>query len=297
MGEPEHRFGHVVIAGRPNVGKSTLLNALVGTKVSIVTPKPQTTRHRIAGIRTVPGAQVVFLDTPGLHAARSPLNRRLVQVARETLDEADVALVVLDARAGLTPADGPLVDQVLARVPRAVIALNKIDRVAKPTLLPVLAAAAERWPGCPLVPVSAAKGTQIDALLGELVALLPAGPPRYDRDDYTTASTRFLAQELVREQVFLATEQEIPYGSAVLIDRWEEEPDRDLVRVYASVLVERAGHKGIVIGTGGERLRAIGQAARLGIEALTGRRVYLELFVRVEPDWARRRDTLADLEP
>jgi GTP-binding protein Era len=296
MADATHRYGQVVIVGRPNVGKSTLLNALVGTKVSIVTPKPQTTRNRIVGIRTRPGAQLVFLDTPGMHNARSPLNRRLLQIARETLDEADVVLLVLDATAGVTPADAAILEQVLARAPQTVVAINKVDRVAKPRLLPLLAELGARWPGRPLVPVSAKKLTQVDVLVTELVALLPPGPPRFDAEDYTTASIRFLVQELVREQVFLATEQEIPYSSAVIVDRYEEQADRDLVVLHASVLVDRPAHKAIMIGKGGERLKVIGQAARLAIEALVERRVYLELFVRVEPGWARRRDCLAELE-
>ena len=285
-----------MLAGRPNVGKSTLLNALVGAKVSIITPKPQTTRNRIAGIRTLPGAQVILLDTPGVHAARSPLNRRLVQIAREALGDADVVVAVLDATAGVTAADGELLDGLARGPARLVLAVNKIDRVAKPTLLPLLAMLGTKWPGHPVVPVSAVRGTQLDALLGEVVALLPAGEARFAADEYTTATLRFLAQELIREQVFLATEQEIPYGSAVLVEQYEEDDGRNLVVIHATVLVERPGHKAIVIGKGGERLGAIGQAARRGIEELVGRRVYLELFVRVEPGWVRRAGRLAELE-
>jgi GTP-binding protein Era len=291
-----HRCGEVAIVGRPNVGKSTLLNALVGTKVSITTPKPQTTRNRIAGIRTLPGAQLIFLDTPGLHAARSPLNRRLVQTARDTLAEADVALVVLDATAGLTPADASLLDEVTRRPAAVVVALNKIDRIAKPALLPILAALGNGWPGPAVVPVSATRVTQTDALLDELVRVLPAGEARFEADEYTTATVRFLAQELIREQVFLATEQEIPYGSAVVVERWDEDESRNLVVLHATVLVERPAHKAIVIGKGGERLKTIGQAARLGIEALVEKRVYLELFVRAEPGWMRRADRVAELD-
>lgn len=291
-----HRCGQVALVGRPNVGKSTLVNALVGAKVSIVTPKPQTTRNRIVGIRTLPDAQLIFLDTPGLHAARSPLNRRLVQIARETLAGADVTVVVLDAAAGFTAIDGELLDGLATSSAGVVLAINKIDRVAKPSLLPLLAASGARWPGRPVVPISAARGTQLDALLAEVVALLPAGEARFDAEEYTTAPVRFLAQELIREQVFLATEQEIPYGSAVLVERYEEDDKRDLVVIHATVLVERPGHKAILIGKGGERLKAIGQAARLGIEELVGRRVYLELFVRAEPGWVRRAGRLAELE-
>lgn len=292
----EHRCGQVAIVGRPNVGKSTLLNALVGTKVSIVTPKPQTTRNRIAGIRTQPGVQLVFLDTPGMHSPRSPFNRRLVQVARETLANADVALVVLDATAGVTAADASLLDEVVRACPAIVIALNKVDAVAKPKLLPLLARLGTGWPDRPIVPVSARKGTQLEVLLDELAGVLPVGPPLFDADDYTTASQRFLTQELIREQVFLATEQEIPYGSAVVVDRFVDDPARELVVISATILVERTNHRGILIGKGGQRLKTIGQAARLAIEALLERHVFLELYVRVEPAWTRRRDRLAELE-
>jgi GTP-binding protein Era len=219
-----------------------------------------------------------------------------VQIARSSLAEADVVLIVLDATAGLTAADGALLGEVLAAAPRVVFAINKIDRVAKPNLLPLLANLGTRWPDRAIVPVSASKGIQLDALLGELVALLPEGEARFAADEYTTAPARFLAQELIREQVFLATEQEIPYGSAVVVEQYTEDADRDLVVIHATVLVERPGHKAIVIGKGGAQLKAIGQAARLGIEELVGRRVYLELFVRAEPGWFRRRDRLAELE-
>lgn len=287
-----HRFGTVAIVGRPNAGKSTLMNALVGERVSIVTPKAQTTRNRIAGIRTLPGAQIVLLDTPGVTATDTRLNRRLRRIAEEAREEGDVIVLVIDARAGIGRPERDL----LPRVPteRLVIAINKIDAVRKSNALPLLAALAPLAPGAPAVPVSARDGTQLDALLGEIVARLPPGPAVFGADDYTTASTRFLAQEIVREQVFLQTRDEIPYGAAVVVESLER--TGDLTRIEASILVARDAHKGILIGAGGARVKAIGQHARPALEALVGTRVHLALRVRVEADWLARPDRLVALE-
>lgn len=290
-----HRAGFVALAGRPNVGKSTLLNALVGTKVAIVTPKPQTTRNRVAGIRTLPEAQLVFLDTPGLHAARSPINKRMVEVARRTLEEADAILFVVDATAGLGPGDRELAAELAAGSRPVIVAANKIDRVPKPALLPLLAAIGALLPGRDIVPVSARSGDGVPRLLDVVVPLLPEGPALYADDEFTPETQRFLAQELVREQVFLAMHEEIPYGTAVVVERWEEKPDKDLVVIDATILVERDSHKGMIVGGGGSRLRDIGTRARREIEALLGRRVFLELFVRVEPDWSRSGQRLSEL--
>ena len=287
----EHRAGYVAIVGRPNVGKSTLLNALVGQKVAIVTPKPQTTRNRVAGIRTVPGAQIVFLDTPGIHAARSLLNRRMVDVAKQTVADADVALLVVDASTGIAPADRELA----ATVAPAIVVLSKRDRVRPPALLPMIATLATLLPGRDVVPVSARTGEGIPELLGVIARSLPAGPALYPGDDYTTETERFLVQELVREQLFLQTDEEIPYGTAVEVEVFREHRERNLLTIHATILVDRPGHKAIVIGTGGQRLREIGRRARLELEALFGTRVFLQLFVRVEPGWSRNARRLKEL--
>jgi GTP-binding protein Era len=290
-----HRSGFVAIVGRPNVGKSTLLNALVGTKVAIVTPKPQTTRNRILGIRTLPDAQVVFLDTPGIHEARSLLNRRMVDVARQTVAEADVVLLAIDASAGVTGADRRLVAGLTGLRARRIVALTKRDRVAPPALLPIMAALGDLLPGTDVVPVSARTGENVDALLAAVVAALPEGPRLYPEDEWTAETERFLVQEIVREQLFLQTEQEIPYGTAVQVDEFTEKPDRGVDVIRATILLDRPSHKPIVIGAGGQRLREIGRCARLELEQLLGTKVFLELFVRVEPGWAENPRRLKEL--
>jgi GTP-binding protein Era len=290
-----HRAGTAVIVGRPNVGKSTLLNALVGQKIAIVTPRPQTTRTRIVGIRTLPHAQLVLLDTPGIHPARSLLNRRMVDTARATLADADVAVLVLDAADGLLRGDRELVAGLAPSTGPVVVVANKIDTVAKPKLLPLMAEVATSLPRAEIVPVSARTGAEVGTLLNVLVAQLPVGPRLYPEEEFTTETERTLVQELVREQIFLATRAEVPYGVAVVVDAFGERPEKQLTVVQATILVARESHKGIVIGAGGAMLRQIGSAARREIEQLLGTRVFLELFVRVEPSWSENARRLTEL--
>jgi GTP-binding protein Era len=290
-----HRAGSVVIVGRPNVGKSTLLNALVGAKVAIVTPKPQTTRTRIVGIRTTPEGQAVFIDTPGIHAARSPLNRRMVETARRALVDVDAALLVVDAPASVVAGDRELAGELAAASLPTVVVLNKMDRLARAHLLPLMAELGGLLPGREIVPASATRGENVSTVLAAVLRTLPEGPPLHPEDEFTTEPSRLLAQELVREQVFLATRDEVPYGTATVVERFEERPEQGLTVIDATILVERPSHKGIVIGTKGERLRDIGTRARHGLEALLGTRVYLELFVRVEPGWSGNPRRLAEL--
>jgi GTP-binding protein Era len=291
----EHRFGTVALVGRPNVGKSTLLNGLVGAKLTIVTPKPQTTRNRIVGILNLPEAQVAFLDTPGIHTPRSPLTRRMVDVARQARAEADTIVVVVDASTGIRGGDERILAESASAGP-VVVAVNKIDCVPKPQILPLLSQLSRLLPERPLVPVSARQGTQLDVLLREIVSTLPTGPPHFPGDVYTTATERFLVQEMVREQVFLAMREEVPYGTAVVVESFVADEARGLTEIHATILVERDSHRGMVVGGQGAMLAEIGSRARLAIEELLGTRVHLALFVRVEPDWARRRDRLAELE-
>ena len=278
-----HRCGFVAIAGRPNVGKSTLLNQILGQKVAIVTPKPQTTRGRILGIHTLPQAQILFVDTPGLHKARSNLNRRFVQAAEQAIDEADVILWLLDASDGIKPADRAIARDLQEKRAPICVAINKIDRVAKAAIIPMLTAVAELAPKSEIVPISATKNENVSELVRLIVQLLPPGPAHYDAEAVTDQTERMLAQEAVREQVLLQTQQEVPYSVAVTIDSYEERDD--LAVISATLNVERDSQKRILVGQGGTRIREIGRAARLELERILDRRVYLELFVRVQEEW------------
>ena len=290
-----HRAGYVAIVGRPNAGKSTLLNALVGVKLAIVTPKPQTTRNRIVGIRTLPEGQVIFLDTPGIHEARSMLNRRMVDVARKALGDAEVALWVLDATAGIARGEREIGRTLLELGHPTIVVLNKSDAVARPALLPLMAELGTLLPGRDVIPTSARTGDNVDTVLRTVIAALPEGPRIYPEDELTAEPERFLVQEMVREQLFLQTAEEVPYGTAVVVESFSEERERGLLVIRAQILVDRESQKGIVIGRGGQRLKEIGRQARLQLEAFFDAKVFLELFVRVERDWAENPRRLKEL--
>jgi len=290
-----YRAGYAAIVGRPNVGKSTLLNALVGVKLAAVTPKPQTTRNRIVGIRTLPEAQVVFVDTPGIHQARSLLNRRIVEVAHQTLGDADVVLALIDVTGGVTPGDRELVAAVTALPATPIVVLSKRDRVRPSALLPLMETLGALLPGREIVPVSARTGENIPLLLDHVASALPEGPRLYPEDDFTAETERFLVQETVREQLFLQMAEEVPYGTAVEVEEFTEKPEQNVLVLRATILVDRPTHKPIVIGAGGQRLREIGRRARLDLEALFGKKIFLSLFVRVEPGWSENARRLKEL--
>jgi GTP-binding protein Era len=291
--EAESRSGFVALVGRPNVGKSTLLNQLLGEKVAIVTPKPQTTRNQIKGIRTLPNAQIVFLDTPGIHRARSLLNRRMVEVALRTLREVDVAVWVVDAKVGIVHEDED-VARALAGA-RSLVALNKIDAVAKPRLLPLMERCTALSPGAEILPVSALRGDNIARLLDAIVGMLPRGPFYYPGGEITDQTERFLASEIVREQIFLKTRQEIPYAVAVTIDEFVEREEKGLVVIRATIHAERESHKPILIGKKGLLLKEIGTAARSELERLFGCKIFLGLFVKIQPGWTQNPRALDEM--
>jgi GTPase len=282
--------GTVAILGRPNVGKSTLLNLLVGEKLAIVTPKPQTTRNRIVGVWNGPAGQIVFVDTPGVHGSSKALNRFMNQEALGTIEEVDAALLVVDAgerRPGNEERE-ILRNLAAARKP-TVLALNKVDRVKdKGALLPLLVDWEQTAPFKALVPVSALKNKNIEPLVAELCKLLPRGEPLYGPDMLTDRTERFLASELIREQIFLKTRQELPYAVAVDIETWEERkrPDgtEDVV-IEATILVERDSQKAIVVGAGGSMIKDVGTIARAEISALLGRPAHIKLHVKVDSEW------------
>jgi GTP-binding protein Era len=292
---PEHRSGTVAIVGRPNVGKSTLLNAALGQALAIVSPVPQTTRNRILGVVRRPGAEIALLDTPGIHKPYSRLGRTLNRTAREATGDADAVLYVTTGGPNATvhPGDRTLLADVGEGVP-TVLVLNQVDRVKdKSVLLPLLAELGTLRDFAAVIPISALRDDGVDLVLDEVAKVLPSGPARYDDDMLTDRPVRFFAGEFVREQVLLSTREEIPHAVAVEVTAFEEK--KTAVVIEATLHVEREGQKKILIGRGGEKLKAIGTAARGRIEALLEKKVHLTLFVRVTEGWTESESALADL--
>src|SRR5579862_2598799 len=275
--------GFVSILGRPNAGKSTLLNALLGTKLAIVAPRPQTTRTSIQGVLTLSEGQIVFVDTPGIHKSTTLMNKRMMDVVR-TSAAADVVLFLADAMSPFTDEDAQAVDVVKKTEAPAIAVFNKVDQPgAKPRVLTLI----ERYRGlhdfAAYIPISALKGDGVDILQREILSRLPEGPALYPKDHLTDQPERFLAAEMIREEVLHLTRQEVPHSVAVIIDQWEDTPK--LRRIAATIYVERAGQKAIVIGAGGALLKKIGTMARLEIEKLAGKKVFLQTFVKVRTNW------------
>ena len=291
------KFGTVVIVGRSNVGKSTLLNRLLKEKIAIVSEKPQTTRTRILGVVHAPGAQIAFLDTPGVHRPEHLLNRRMVRTTLETLEEADLFFVLMDATTLPGPGDLLALDHVKAAVQKqdrpVMLVLNKIDLVNRMKLLPVIDTYARLYPWTEIVPVSAETGENVGRLLDVTVSHLPVGDAAYDEDTITDQSMRTLAAEMIREKLLRQTHEEVPYSIAVEIDQFVEEGKR--ARISASILVERETHKAIVIGKHGERLKAVGTEARIEMERVFGMKVFLELWVKVREAWREDEHALSEL--
>jgi GTP-binding protein Era len=291
------KFGTVAIIGRSNVGKSTLLNRLLNEKIAIVSEKPQTTRTRILGVVHAPGAQIAFLDTPGLHKPQHLLNRRMVRTAVETLVEADILFVLMDATTLPGPGDLMVLDHVKAALKKqarpVILVLNKVDLVNKMKLLPVIETYAKMYAWTEVVPVSAQTGDNLERLLTVTVSHLPEGEGAYDEETVTDQSMRTLAAEMIREKLLRQTHEEIPYSLAVEIEEFVEEGT--LARISASVLVERESHKAIVIGKHGERLKAVGTEARLDMERLFGMKVFLQLWVKVREAWREDERALIEL--
>jgi GTPase len=281
------RSGFVSLIGLPNAGKSTLLNALVGRKLSIVADKPQTTRTLIQGVLTLPGAQIVFADTPGIHAADSLINRRMMETVRAALDHRDLLLLLTDATRAPGEQDRRAVDLARKAGTPVALALTKIDLLKdKSRLLPLIEAYRAMHDFIAYVPISALKGEGLNELRQTIVSRLPEGPAYFPEDYVTDQPERFLAAELIREKALLATREEVPHSVAVAIDAWEETPA--LIRMYATIRVERTGQKAIIIGSKGAMLKKIGALARIEMERLFGHRIYLNLHVRVEPGWREK---------
>ncbi|MGH9392075.1 MAG: GTPase Era [Vicinamibacteria bacterium] len=287
------RSGFVTIVGRPNVGKSTLLNRIVGHKVAIVTEKPQTTRNRILAIANTASAQIVFFDTPGIHKPKHEMNRRMVGLALRSLKSVDLALLLVDVTEPFGGGDEFVLERVRqAKVP-VVLALNKVDRIRKPEILTIIDDYSRRHEFTDIVPISALGGDNVDALVSVLEGKLPEGEPLYPPETLTDLPERFFVSEMVREKILEATWEEIPYSTAVVIDAWEE--GEKLTRIEASVLVERESQKGILVGKGGSMLKGIGTAARQDIEAFLATKVFLGLHVRVRSEWRENQRLLSEL--
>jgi GTPase len=279
-----HKSGFVSILGRPSSGKSTLLNKLLGQKVAIVASKPQTTRTSIQGVLTLPDAQIVFVDTPGIHKSDTLLNKRMMQTVRESLDGRDLLLYLVDAAAPASPEDELAASVLKKSESPAFLLLTKVDRLKKPEdALPFIERFAALHEFAEVVPISAKTGAGLERLRELILARLPEGPPFYPKDYVTDQPERFLAAELIREKALEITRQEIPHALAVIVESWVEK--RKLLRINATIYVERDGQKGIIIGSKGSMLKQIGTLARLDIEKFFGRKVFLELFVKVQPGW------------
>ncbi len=295
------KSGFVTIIGRPNAGKSTLLNALVGAKLAIVTHKPQTTRNRILGVVNLrpkqgrAGAQIILIDTPGVHRPNSKLNEKMMREVLEGMEGADLVLHITDATERFGAGEQATLDLLKKAGTPAFLLLNKIDLLeAKQALLPLIEQWRQRHDYKEIFPISALRRDGLDALLDSMVGVLPEGPEYFPRNQVTDQPERFLAAEIIREQLLLATEEEVPYATTVVIEQWDDEPK--ITRISAVIFCEREGQKAIIIGKGGQKLKQIGSAARLQIEDMLKKKVFLELFVKVRANWRESREFVEGLD-
>jgi len=287
--------GFIAIVGPPNVGKSTLLNRILGKKVAIVSPKPQTTRNRITGIYHEPGCQMVFMDTPGIHKTQTPLHKSMVSSAQSVFKEVDLLVLLIEMHRPQAPEIPMILNNIRKSKKPSILVINKIDRGPKEKLLPIIAEYNETPFFRSIIPISALTGDGVESLLREVKSMLREGPAFFPEDVHTDQSESFLVSEMIREKIFLHTRQELPYSSAVTVERLEELPERDLVSISAKIHVESESQKGILIGQGGKMIKKIGQAAREDLEGFFGSRVFLELLVKVDKNWSKDPRTLRRL--
>jgi GTP-binding protein Era len=295
------RSGFVCILGRPNAGKSTLLNALVGEKLAIISPKPQTTRNRIQGVIHIPrkkgkgGGQIVLIDTPGVHKPDSSLGRKMMVEVREALEGCDLVLVIMDVARKLDPRDEFALDLVRRTGAKAFLILNKVDLIReKSKLLPIIEEYRRLYDFAEVIPISALKRKGLEVLLDGILAVMPAGPAYFPEDQITDQPARFMAAEIIREQVLLNTSEEVPYSTTVIVESFEE--GKRLTRIAATIYCERDSQKGILVGKGGQMLKKIGTSARIQIERMLGNKVFLELYVKAEPGWRDSRRFVDELD-
>lgn len=303
MSQGTHRCGWVALMGPPNAGKSTLLNAMMEQKVTIVTPKPQTTRNQIVGILTEPGAQIVFMDTPGLSQGRGQLSKTMLQAVWQSLGQAEVIMPVLDSHTYILHPEylerdlGPVIEALRGETRPIVVVVNKVDLFGdKSRMLPLLSRLHEMWPEAEIFPVSALNRDGVDELRKVIVERLPERAPLFPEDQISTLPVRFMAAELIREKLFLHLREEVPYGTAVSVDRWEEDPETGTT-IYATIYVARAQHKAMVIGRQGSMIKKIGTEARADIRKLVEGKVHLELWVKVREHWSEDLNFIGELAP
>jgi GTPase len=290
----EYKSGFISIIGRPNVGKSTFLNRVIGQKIAIMSDKPQTTRNKVQGVFTTDDAQMIFIDTPGIHKPKHKLGDFMMKIAQNTLKEVDVILFMVNVEEGLGKGDHFIIEKLKGVKTPVFLILNKIDQIHPDALLPMIQQYNDLFPFAATVPISALEGNNVDNLLQLLKDQLPEGPQFYPADQITDHPERFIVSELIREKVLHLTREEIPHSIAVVIDKMERKQEKDLIDVIATIIVERDSQKGIVIGKQGSMLKEVGKRSRVDIENLLGSKVYLELWVKVQKDWRNRSSTLRD---
>ncbi|HEY4706827.1 MAG TPA: GTPase Era [Thermodesulfobacteriota bacterium] len=286
------RSGFISIIGRPNAGKSTLLNSILGEKISIVSPKPQTTRNVVRGVKNLAGCQMIFMDTPGIHRAKGLLNEFMVKAAVSSVRDVDAVVLLVEADRPVSDDDRFILQALKGLGCPVILGVNKVDKVDKRLLLPLIDEYTKMYEFKEVIPLSALKGEGVELLLTTLSGLLPEGPMYFPEDVLTDVPERFIVAEIVREKVFIFTKEEIPYSVAVVVDRFEEK--KKIISITATINVERDSQKGIVIGKGGAMLKRIGTAAREDIERLLGSKVFLELFVRVQKEWTKKPGALKE---
>lgn len=290
----QFKSGFIAIIGRPNVGKSTFLNRVIGQKIAIMSDKPQTTRNKVQGVLTLDDAQLIFIDTPGIHKPKHKLGDFMLRIAQNTLKEVDLVLFMINAEEGYGPGDEYIIEKLQAVHTPIFLVINKIDKVHPDRLLPLIELYSEKFSFSEIVPISALEGNNVETLLEQLKNYLPEGPQFYPADQVTDHPERFIVSELIREKALHLTREEIPHSLAVVIDKMEKRDENDVIHIMATVIVERDSQKGIIIGKQGSMLKEIGKRSRLDIENLLGSKVYLELWVKVQKDWRNKMTHLRD---
>jgi GTP-binding protein Era len=291
----DYRSGFITLLGRTNVGKSTLINTILGEKISIISKKPQTTRNRILGIKTDDESQMIFIDTPGIHRGEKGLNRFMIKTAMAAKDDADVITVMVEAGESPDAIDRGIIGELGDDSPLTILLINKVDIVKKTVILPLIDELNKLFPFEKIIPISALRGDGVPEYLSEVKNLLPISPPFFPDDALTDVSERFIAGEIIREKVFNLTHQEIPYAVAVSVEEFKEDEERNLLKISAVIYVERESQKGILIGKGGSLIKKVGSIARADLELFFNIRIYLDLRVKVLKDWAKREEALKRL--